>query len=105
MSYDYNKTLKDNFELTSNGKYTLEMFPQEYIDLNREIATGNHPKLHAILASCSAEDIDLKLAHIASYCQVVMDGDYTLESRMKLCKILKDKLILLREPENVIIVG
>lgn len=105
MTYDPQQTMKDNLEITSNGKYIMEIFPQEYIDLQRELMFQNHPKLIAILSTCGAEEIDLKLAHIASYCQVLMDGEYTLESRRNLCKILKEKLVLLREPENVIIVG
>jgi hypothetical protein len=98
MSYDEQKTRK-NFKFESNQKYIIERFPQEYIDLNYELCTQNHPKLHAILAGYPADEIDIKLAQIAAYCEVMLDGDYELESRMQLCKILKEKLILLREPE------
>lgn len=89
----------DQFKNFGNGKIIFEIFPDEYLALNRELCTQKHPKLQNILAQCGAEDIDMKLAQIASYCSVVMDGCYTLEDRIKLCKILKEKLILLREPE------
>lgn len=82
---------------TTNGKYIFEIFPDEYIDLNIELNSDYHPKLQRILAQHGVDDIDMKLAQIASYCQVLLDGDYTLDDRIKLCKILKEKLILLRE--------
>lgn len=85
----------------SNGKYTFELFPVEYVELNVELSQ-NHPKLHAKFAEagCSMDDLDLKIALTAAYCEVMMDDIYTLEDRIKLCGILKEKLILLREPEN-----
>lgn len=86
-------------ESWGNGKYVFELFPQEYIDLNIELATQNHPKIQAIVAGYPPDEIDIKLAQIASYCEVMLDGDYSLENRIQLCRILKEKLILLREPE------
>lgn len=80
----------------SNGKIVFELFPQEYIDLNAELLTGYHPKLD-FLAMYGMDDVDMKLAQIASYCEVMLDGDYTLENRIQLCKILRERLILLRE--------
>ena len=91
-----------------NGKYVFEFFPQEFIDLNREIACEKHPKLQAILAQYPADEIDIKLAQTASYCEVMLDGDYTLDNRVALCKILKDKLVLMREelvPQNIILLN
>lgn len=91
-----------------NGKYVFEMFPQEYIDLNKELSTDYHPKLQPILSSVGYEELDMKLAHIASYCEVMLDGDYTLENRIKLCKILLEKLILMRElpkTQNIILLN
>lgn len=74
-----------------------EYFPEEYLELQKELATGYHPKLGAILMTCAADDIDLKLAHIAYYCGVVLDGAYTLEDRVKLCEILRKRLLVKRE--------
>ncbi len=87
----------------SDGKHVFELFPVEYVELNVEMAQACHPKLHAAIAAAGAtmqDDVDLKLALIAAYCEVMMDDIYTLEDRIRLCKILKEKLILLREPEE-----
>lgn len=85
-----------------NGKYIFELFPIEYVELNVEMAQAWHKKLHAKIAEAGAsmQDVDLKLALIASYCEVMMEDVYTLEDRIRLCKILKQKLILLREVES-----
>jgi len=77
-----------------------EFFPIEYIQLDKELRSGHHPKLEAILARISANDIDMKLAHIAFCCEVMLDGDYELKDRIKLCEILKNKLIRLRGQEK-----
>lgn len=84
----------------------LEIFPLEYQALNREVATGYHPKLEAILSTVGAEDLDMKLAQIAAYCGVMLDGVYTLDDRRELCAILWEKLQVLREnPHGTIYVN
>jgi hypothetical protein len=82
-----------------NGKYVFEYFPSEYLELNREICLQPHPKLRELLARHGADEIDIKLAQVAAYCEVVLDDCYDFESRMRLCKILRERLILLREKE------
>ena len=84
-------------ETWTNGKVTFEMFPEGYIALNKELATGLHPKLEALLAKHPVEETDIKLAEIASYCQVALDATYTLAERDKLCFILAGRLQALRE--------
>lgn len=83
----------------------IEMFPEGYIALNAELATGFHPKLEAMLLRYPVDEVDLKLAHIATYCAIVLNGTYTLEERDKLCHILVGRLTVLREfvPAQVII--
>lgn len=76
---------------------TIEFFPEGYIALNAELATGFHPKLEAELSIYPADEVDLKLARIASYCAILLDGTYTLEERDKLCHILVGRLIVIRE--------
>ena len=89
----------------SNGKMVFEYFPIEYIELNIEIVSQPHPKLQEILSKFPADDIDMKLAQTAAYCEVMMDDCYTFEDRTRLCKILRERLVLLREnPDNSIIV-
>lgn len=79
------------------GKYTIEMFPEGYIALNKELATGYHPKLEYNLSNYPVGEIDIRLATIATYVGIVMDGAYTLESRSELCSILAGRLEMLRD--------
>lgn len=87
----------EQFKTWGNGKIVFELFPQEYIDLQIELMRDDHQKICDIVAQFGVDDIDMKLAQIASYCEVMLDGVYTLENRIELCKILKERLILLRE--------
>ncbi len=77
-----------------------EMFPEEYIQLDKELRSGFHPKLEAILSRFGPDDLDMKMAQTAAYCEVALDGTYTLPERTKLCDILLKKLILLRQTEK-----
>lgn len=92
--------MADELKTTSNGKYVFEFFPEHYIALNKELCTQKHPKLQDILAQYPADEIDIKLAQVASYCEIMLDGAYEVMERDKLCKILLERLILLREPEG-----
>lgn len=96
---------KRNFQMDGNKKYILEFFPEEYILLQNELNSGLHPKLEPILAMTGPEDIDMKLAHTAAYCGVVLKGDYTLEDRIGLCKLLYEKLQDKRERPPAIILS
>jgi len=84
-------------EVFSNGKYTFEFFPEGFITLAKELATGLHPRLEKLLSNHPIEEIDIKLAEIAAYCSVALDATYTLEERDKLCYILTGRLEVLRE--------
>jgi hypothetical protein len=89
-------------QVWSNGKYTFQMFPEGYIALNRELATGFHPKLEKLLANHPVDEVDIKLAEIASHCLVVLDGTYTIAERDRLCFILAGRLEAIREvPDGV----
>jgi hypothetical protein len=88
--------LPEQFRNYGNGKMIFEVFPQEYIDLDRELQTEYHPKL-AFIAKYSMDDIDIKLAQIAAYCEVMLDGDYRIDDRVKLAGILCKKLQEKRE--------
>ena len=89
-----------------NGKMVLQFFPDGYAALNKELATGLHPKLERLLANHPAAEVDIKLAEIATYCSIALDGVYTLPERDKLCFILAGRLEVLREiphAQNIII--
>jgi len=79
------------------GKYTVEMFPAGYIALNKELATGYHPALEKNLNNYPVDEVDIRLATIATYCGIVMDGAYPLDSRSELCSILAGRLEMLRD--------
>jgi len=90
----------------SNGKYRIEFFPDGFIALNKELATGLHPKLEELLSKHPVDEVDIKLAEIALYCSVALDATYTLAERDKLCFILAGRLEALRElasPQNIIL--
>jgi len=94
-------------ESWTNGKVRFEMFPEGYIALNKELATGLHPKLEKLLANNpAADDVDVRLSQIAVYCAIALDGTYSLEERDKLCFILAGRLEALRElPSPQIVVN
>jgi len=96
---------RKSFELQSAGKYILEFFPAEYITLSQELATGLHPKLEIILAPLGPDAIDMRLAYIAAYCEVILDGDYSLNDRIKLCGNLYRLLVTKRERPGGIILS
>jgi hypothetical protein len=81
----------------SLGKFTVQMFPEGYIALNRELATGLHPKLETLLNNHPVDEVDIRLLEICTYCSIVVDGEYTLAERDKLCFILAGRLEALRE--------
>lgn len=75
----------------------IEFFPEGVILLNRELATGLHPKLEARLANHPADETEIRLAEIASYCGVVVNGVYEPDQIAELCAILSGRLEVLRE--------
>ena len=80
-----------------NGKMMLQFFPDGYAALNKELATGLHPKLEKLLANHPVEEVDIKIAEICTYCSIAVDGTYTLAERDNLCFILAGRLEVLRE--------
>ena len=68
----------------------LEFFPDSYIALSQELP--NHPELCTLVAKHPASETELRIAEIAAYCGVALDGYYTPEDLDKLCHILWKKL-------------
>lgn len=79
------------------GKFTVEFFPEGYILLNRELATGYHPALEILLSGLPTDEVDLRLSVIAHYLGIILDGAYTLEARSELCAIMSGRLEVIRE--------
>ena len=74
-----------------NSKLQYEMFPEELIQLRIEI--DHHPDLLAILHAQSDKDVYIQICEIAAYCEIVVDGTYTRDDIIRLCKICLDKLV------------
>lgn len=74
----------------------LSYFPTETIALQQEIL--KHPELVKKLESAGVmeQDISSKLAMIATHCNVVVDGDYTVDDIIGLCGHLTEKLQQMR---------
>lgn len=95
-----------SFQMTGNKKYILEFFPPEYVTLQNELNSGLHPSLEPVLALCGPDDIDMRLAHVSAYCSVALEGDYTLQDRIGLCKVLYEKLIPMRKrPQGILLLS
>lgn len=70
----------------------LNFFPDEVIDLNKELQYPEHEPLKEILANHSPHDFYIRLAQIAAYCEVILEGDYGEDELKKLCVILTARL-------------
>lgn len=81
----------------------INIFPDEVVDLQREIL-HHHPKLQELLARHHAHEWEVKLAQIAQYCEVILDGTYLEEDIIKICKILEKKLMEKREDNRGILI-
>ena len=77
----------------------LEYFDQRALDFNEEVI--KHPKLMEFLAKHT--DPAMKLAEVAAYCEVILDGAYSEEDCNVLCELLTKKLIAKREAPSIII--
>ena len=67
-----------------------EMFPPEVLALQEEIT--RHPALIAQLATCNSTAIEDRLAEVAAFCGVILDGTYDDADLVKLCGTLTNKL-------------
>lgn len=68
------------------SKSIKEEFPEEFLNLAREV------RFHSNLKLNPADDFEISLAKIAAYCEVVLDGVYTYEDRLEIARKLTDKL-------------
>ena len=68
----------------------LVFFPESYIALNQEV--GNHPELCELLAKHPPQEFEIRIAEIAAYCGIVLDGYYTPEDLERFADILVRKL-------------
>lgn len=78
------------------------IFPEELIQLNKEVS--NHPELMTLLANHPSGEWEIKMAEIALYCEVIVDGTYLPEEMQKLAGILTKKLIERRKDNRGLVV-
>ena len=74
-----------------NGRVRIEMFPEEWIALNKELQ--NHPVLIELIQKHLQSEFEVILAEIATYCEVILDGVYTREDICNICNICTERLI------------
>lgn len=86
------------------GKYHIQLWPEEVIELNRELASGLHPRLEKILNELPPEQtLQERLGHVAAYCLIKVDAVFDEHSLMEFCKLLRMRLEERRErPDSVI---
>lgn len=80
----------------------LNFFPEPFTQLNLEIQ--HHPILVELLAAHPPHEWEIRLAQIAQYCEVVLDGSYMPEDIENLCNILFKRLISMREDNRGLLV-
>ena len=68
----------------------LEYFSPQRLALQQEVM--QHPELMTLLANHGGAEWETKLAEIAAYCGVILDGAYLPEELDNLCDILIRKL-------------
>jgi hypothetical protein len=69
----------------------IEMFPEEWVELNREIAY--HPTLMARLANQPDRDPYILLAEIAAHCGYILNDTYTEKQILTLCETFRKDLV------------
>ena len=74
----------------STRKLALEMFPQEIIDLHTEVR--KHPALMQILHDQENKDVYISLCEIATYCDILVVGDFSRAQILDLCTQMTKKL-------------
>lgn len=86
----------------------LDFYPEPIIELNKELATGYHPKLEEKLKAIPGEaNFIERFATIAAYCDVALDGLYTSDQMVAMVdQFFIDRLKMKREnPNGVIIIS
>ena len=83
------------------GQLILKYFPEGLQLLQEELATGFHPELEKKLSSHPIDEWEIRLAEIATHCDVLLNGDYTQEDLNKLASVLSGRLQVLRDKNAV----
>ena len=79
----------------------LEYYPEEYIELQKELRF--HPVLLDRLQKFDQKDVELVIAEIAAYCEIVLDGIYVEADIVRLAELMIPKLRAKRQAPPPII--
>lgn len=80
----------------------LFFFPEEIIELNREIARPEHTALQLALGDMGGADWLVKLLRIATWCKIGVDGEYSQEDLMRVAEACRKRLV---ESRTLVIVS
>lgn len=81
----------------------LEYYPEEYIELQKELRF--HPVLLDRLQKFDQKDVELVIAEIAAYCEILLDGIYVEADIVRLAGLMIPKLKAKRQrPDEIILV-
>ena len=78
----------------------IKMLPEGIIALNKELVTGYHQKLEQLLERHGISEWEIRFAHIAAYCSIILDDTYYPEDFDRLGHILAKRLEEMRELPN-----
>jgi transcription elongation factor GreA-like protein len=71
-----------------------EYWPEEVIELNKELSSGYHKELEEKLQG--VDDFIERYATIAAYCEIALDGMYTSDQMLEIVKVMIPRLRELR---------
>lgn len=73
------------------SRVRLEFFSESRVFLDREIR--QHPKLQALLDNHPPHEFEVRLLEIATYCGIILHGDYSQKDFDSICEKLRIELI------------
>ena len=82
----------------------IKMLPDGIIALNKELATGLHQRLEHLLERHGTTEWEIRFAHIAAYCSIILDSTYYPEDFDRLGHILAKRLGEMRETPDIQII-
>lgn len=89
--------------MSGAGKWVhINLFPEPFIQLQAELI--HHPALQEVLQQQPGAEWEIRLAQIAHYCEVILDGNYLPEDIERICEILRIKLIERRKDNRGLVV-
>ena len=88
------KPMKPKITVKDNSR--LAFFSMERIGLQQELK--HHPVLVDLLQKHAPDNFEMRLAEIAAYCGLILDGDYVAQDFDNICEICRHKLWSKRSP-------